>query len=108
MEVRHYLTIHGIAPFQEWLDALKDLKARVAILRRIDRLERGSIGDCKFCRDGIWELRVDFGPGYRVYYAQQGKTIVLLLCGGSKRTQTVDIDKAVAYWYDFQRRTHDS
>lgn len=62
MDVRHYLTANGADPFQEWLDSLHDLKARVAILRRIDRLMLGNLGDHKFCGEGVWELRVDVGP----------------------------------------------
>ncbi len=72
--------------------------------RRIDRLTEGNFGDHKFCQDGVWELRIDFGPGYRVYYTLEGKTIVLLLCGGSKRTQAADVREAVRYWRDYQRR----
>lgn len=104
MDIRHYLTASGKDPFQQWLDKLKDLKGRVAIQRRIDRLSAGNYGDHKFCQDGVWELRIDFGPGYRVYYAQEGKTIILLLCGGSKRTQAKDLKEAVRYWHDYQRR----
>jgi putative addiction module killer protein len=80
------------------------MAARVAIQRRVDRLTLGNFGDHKACRDGVWELRIDFGPGYRIYYSQSGKEIVLLLCGGSKRTQASDIDQAVIYWQDYQRR----
>ncbi|MCH7915546.1 MAG: type II toxin-antitoxin system RelE/ParE family toxin [Deltaproteobacteria bacterium] len=104
MEIRHYLTAPGKDPYQQWLDKLKDLKGRVAIQRRIDRLTDGNFGDHKFCQDGVWELRFDFGPGYRVYYTLEGKTIVLLLCGGSKRTQAEDVKEAVRYWRDYQRR----
>ncbi len=104
MEIRHYLTASGKDPYQQWLDRLKDLKGRVVIQRRIDRLIAGNFGDHKFCQEGVWELRIDFGPGYRVYYAQEGKTIVLLLCGGSKRTQVADVKEAVRYWRDYQRR----
>lgn len=105
MDVRHYLAASGIDPIQQWLDGLQDLKARVAILRRIDRLVLDNFGDHKFCGEGVWELRIDVGPGYRVYYAQQNKRIVLLLCGGSKRTQKADIRKAIGYWQDFQKRS---
>ncbi len=94
----------GRDPYQQWLDKLKDLKGRVAIQRRIDRLTEENFGDHKFCQDGVWELRVDFGPGYRVYYTREGKTIVLLLCGGSKRTQAADVKESVRYWRDYQRR----
>ena len=104
MEVRHYVTASGADPYQEWLDKLKDLRGRVAIQRRIDRLTAGNFGDHEFCQEGVWELSVHFGPGYRVYYAQEGKTVTLLLCGGSKRTQPADITEAVRYWRDSQRR----
>ena len=104
MEIRHYLTDSGVDPFQQWLDELKDLKDRVTIQRRVDRLVNANFGDHKFCQDGVWELRIDFGPGYRVYYAQATLTIVLLLCGGSKRDQSADIKQAVRYSCDSQRR----
>ena len=104
MEIRHDLTASGDDLYQQWLDKLKDLKGRVVIQRRIDRLKAGNFGDRKFCQEGVWELRIDFGPGYRVYYAQAGDTVILLLCGGSKRTQTADVKEAVRYWRDYQRR----
>lgn len=104
MEILHYLTASGEDPYQLWLEALKDLKGRVAIQRRVDRVERANFGDHKFCQDGVWELRIDFGPGYRVYYSQEGKSVVLLLCGGSKRNQAADIKDAVRYWRDYKRR----
>lgn len=104
MQIRHYLTGTGRDPYQGWLDRLKDLRARVAIQRRVDRIATGHFGDRKPCRDGVWELRVDVGPGYRVYYAQADRTIVVLLCGGDKRSQAADIDTAVKYWTDYQRR----
>ena len=100
MEIRHYVTVAGVDSFQKWLDGLKDIQGRIAIQRRIDRALRDNFGDHKFCQDGVWELRIDLGPGYRIYYAQAEKTVVLLLCGGSKRTQTTDITTAVRYWKD--------
>ena len=105
VELRHYLTASGKDPFQQWMDELKDLKGRIVIQRRIDRVANGNFGDHKFCQDGVWELRIDFGPGYRVYYARDEETIILLLSGGSKRTQSADINQAVRYWLDYQRRT---
>ncbi|MDB5991176.1 MAG: putative addiction module killer protein [Herbaspirillum sp.] len=69
----------------------------------VNRIELGNFGDHKFCRYGVWELRIDIGAGYRVYYATAGKEIVLLLCAGDKRTQAADIDRACAYWQDWQR-----
>jgi putative addiction module killer protein len=65
-------------------------------------MELGNFGDHKFCRDGVWELRVDVGAGYRVYYALTGDTIVLLLCGGDKDTQSSDINRACEYWKRWQ------
>lgn len=103
-EVRHYLTPKGKDVVQEWQNGLRDTKARIAIDRRINRIEIGNFGDHRFCRDGVWELRIDAGPGYRVYYARAGAQIVLLLAGGDKRTQEADIDRACAYWQDWQRR----
>ncbi len=71
---------------------------------RMDRLADGNFGDCKPLRDGVWELRIDYGPGYRVYYAMAGRTCLLLLCGGDKRKQAADIDRAVGYWNDYKQR----
>jgi putative addiction module killer protein len=104
MEIRHYLTASGRDLYQAWLDDLKDMRARVAIQRRVDRLAAGNYGDHEFCRDGIWELRIDVGAGYRVYYARAGRTILLIACGGDKRTQAADIKRAVKFWDDYQRR----
>jgi len=105
MQVLHYLDANRRDHFQEWLDSLRDTKGRIAVLRRIDRIVDGNFGDHKFCQSNVWELRIPVGPGYRVYYAQKGETVVLLLCGGSKRTQKKDIARAVEYWEDFLQRT---
>jgi len=105
MGIAHYLTADGHDPVQDWMDAVRDMRARVAILRRLERMKVGNFGDHKFCRDGVWELRIDTGPGYRVYYAQAGQTLVLLLCGADKRSQRSDIERASAYWQDWERRT---
>jgi putative addiction module killer protein len=102
-EIRHYITNDGRDVFAEWRDKVKDTKSRIAIDRRIYRAELGNFGDHKSCREGVWEFRIDVGPGYRLYYAQAGKAVVLLLCGGIKRTQEVDITKACEYWKDWQR-----
>ena len=104
-EIRHYLTASGKNPFEQWLDSLRDAKAEARIAARIARLAAGNFGDCKPLRDGVWELRIDWGPGYRVYYAMSGRTCVLLLCGGDKRRQSADINRAVEYWNDYQRRS---
>lgn len=105
MEIFHYLTPDGRDLFKDWLDHLKDRKARTAVQRRVDRLKGGGFGDCRFCRGGVWELRVDFGAGYRVYYARSGEDVFLILCAGSKNTQDADIDRAIACRKDFLRRS---
>jgi putative addiction module killer protein len=106
-EIRHYLTVDEKDVYLEWLRKLRDTTVRIAIDRRVNRIELGNFGDHKFCRDGVWELRIDTGAGYRVYYAIAGMEIVLLLCGGDKRTQDGDIDRVCDYWQDWQRRTSD-
>jgi putative addiction module killer protein len=89
----------------EWRRELRDLKAKIAIDRRIFRIELGNFGDHRFCSDGVWELRIDVGPGYRIYYAMAGSRVILLLCGGDKRTQRSDIRSACAHWLDWQARS---
>lgn len=80
--------------FLKWLASLKDIQVQLRIQKRIDRLSLGLFGDAKFF-DGIGELRIDYGPGYRVYFVKQGDTIVILLSGGDKSTQRKDIKKAI-------------
>ncbi len=82
------------ATFDHWLNGLRDARARVRIQARIDRLALGNAGDVKPVGDGLSELRIDYGPGYRVYYMQRGDVLIVLLCGGDKGTQTADIKRA--------------
>lgn len=105
MEVRRYVTESGRDLLHEWLAQLTDARAKARVAARIARLAAGNFGDCKPVREGVWELRIDYGPGYRVYYAMAGRACVLLLCGGDKRRQSADIDRAVGLWEDYQRRT---
>ncbi|MDZ4140293.1 MAG: type II toxin-antitoxin system RelE/ParE family toxin [Erythrobacter sp.] len=77
--------------FSDWLGSLRDRRARARIVTRLDRLADGNFGDRKSFKGGIFELRIDYGPGYRVYFFQRGKELVILLCGGNKRTQDADI-----------------
>ena len=107
IEIRHYVTEDGKDVFLDWLRRVRDPIAKVQIVKRVNRVEQGNFGDHKFCRDGVWELRVDVGAGYRVYYAQAGSQVVLLLAGGDKRSQDADIERAVRHWRDWQRRTDD-
>ena len=81
--------------FRDWLKSLKDIRAAARVEIRIARVEAGNLGDVKFF-DGIGELRIDYGPGYRVYFVQRGKVLVILLCGGDKSSQKSDIKKALA------------
>jgi putative addiction module killer protein len=106
MQVLHYLDSRGHDVYQDWLDRVRDMTGRVAVQRRIDRIvDTGNLGSHDFCRDGVWELKIDVGPGYRVYYVEVKKTVVLLLCGGIKRSQERDITQAVKYWKDYQQRS---
>lgn len=106
--IAHYLTDEKYKdPYIDWLNRLIDKRAKVAVIRRVARIEQGNFGDHKFCGGGVWELRIDVGPGYRVYYAFSGKRVVLLLGGGDKRTQDADIRLAIGYWQDWQRRKDD-
>ena len=104
-ELQIYVTEDGRAPFSEWLGSLRDIKARAKIRARLDRVSLGNLGDCHSVGDGVQELRIDYGPGYRVYFGQVGAAIVLLLCGGDKSTQAKDIEQATRYWNEYRRRS---
>ncbi|MGF2039407.1 MAG: type II toxin-antitoxin system RelE/ParE family toxin [Nostoc sp. CmiVER01] len=103
-EIRSYLSVNGINPFSEWFDSLRDIRAKAKIRARLDRVEAGNLGDCKSVGDGVFELRIDYGSGYRIYFGQQGSTVIILLCGGDKSTQDKDIAKAKEYWEDYRSR----
>jgi putative addiction module killer protein len=103
-EIRRYRTSAGDEPFTRWLSDLPDRQARARILARLERLEVGNFGDAKFLRDGVNELRIDWGPGYRVYFGRDGRTVIVLLCGGDKRKQVADIKKAVELWQEYASR----
>lgn len=104
VEVRQYQTADGHTPFAEWVAALRDRRANQAIAARIERLRAGNRGDWGSVRRGVFELRIDTGPGYRIYCGQDGRKLVLLLCAGDKRTQSRDIKRAHDYWKDYQAR----
>ncbi|WP_175425522.1 type II toxin-antitoxin system RelE/ParE family toxin [Trinickia violacea] len=92
------ITFNKTDEFDAWLISLRDLTARAKILLRIRRAELGNFGDFKALEDGVCEMRVDVGPGYRVYFAREGRIVYLLLCGGDKSTQKADIKRAKALW----------
>ncbi|MEZ4663978.1 MAG: type II toxin-antitoxin system RelE/ParE family toxin [Caldilineaceae bacterium] len=101
-QVIFYADASGREPFVVWLSNLRDKGGRKRILARLRRLEQGNLGDWKSVGDGVKELRLFFGPGYRVYFAEDGDTIVVLLLGGDKSSQVNDIERAKAYWKEYQ------
>lgn len=107
-DVRHYVTGSGRDVFLDWILGVRDVVARAAISRRVNRLRNGHFGDHAFCREGVWELRIDVGPGYRVYYARTGRHILLLLGGGDKHSQSGDIARACEYLRNERRRLSDA
>ncbi len=103
-EIVAFRATDGRVPFEEWLDDLNDKKAVARILARLARVRQGNLGDCKPVGEGVSELRVDYGPGYRVYFGQDGQTLVVLLCGGDKRTQDRDIRLAKQRWREYKTK----
>lgn len=93
----------GQCPFAEWFRSLRDINAKAKILKRIERLKIGNLGDYKSVGKGICELRIDYGAGYRIYFLQVGNTIVIILCGGDKTSQDKDIVVAQEYGEDYSR-----
>ncbi len=104
-ELRHYVNSSGEDLFARWLAGLNDRQAQARIAARLVRLNNGNFGDCKPVGQGVWELRIDWGPGYRVYYVLDGPRIVLLCNGGDKRSQVHDIRRAIERWTDWQYRS---
>lgn len=102
-----YQTSEGRQPFKEWREKLKkkDPRAVLKINSTLDKAENGNFSDHKFERGGVWEMRIDYGPGYRLYYSVENQDIVLLLVGGDKTTQTRDINKAIEYLKDYKVRS---
>jgi putative addiction module killer protein len=105
VELRYYQTSLGERPFVDWFEGLNDKQARARIDARMARIAGGNLGDVEPVGEGVLELRIDWGPGYRVYFSRLGNIIVLLLCGGDKRTQQKDIKRAKAYFEDFKARS---
>lgn len=103
-EIDYYMTATGDRPFKEWLDALRDINGRAKIRVRLDRARLGNLGDHKHLENGVWEMRIDYGPGYRVYFGKDGDRLILLLIGGDKDTQRKDLNTAVSYLKDHTAR----
>jgi putative addiction module killer protein len=104
MELLHYVTESRKNVFREWLEGLPDARTRAKVAARVARLLADNFGDCKPLYEGVWELRIDWGPGYRIYYARIGAALLILLCGGDKRHQQHDIERAVTFLRDYKRR----
>lgn len=104
---RHVIEVVQTDEFETWLKKLKDVRGKARIIRRLDRLAQGNPGDVRPIGKGLSELRFDVGPGYRVYFLQDGETLILLLWGGDKSTQQKDIDKAyelAGLWHDNKKK----
>jgi putative addiction module killer protein len=97
LKIREYIDEIEKSPYRRWLDEL-DTTTKARVQARILRVEQENLGDCKNLEDGVWELRLNFGPGYRVYFGFDGKELVILLVGGDKRSQTQDINQAIGFW----------
>lgn len=99
--LRIFVERNGKAPFEEWMGTLRDKPTKARIFSRLDRLRLGNFGDCEPVGDGVFELRIHFGPGFRVYFGVHGADVILLLCGGDKSSQKRDIAAARRYWQEF-------
>lgn len=105
-QVFFYADADGNEPFQLWIDALRDKQGRRRILNRLSRLQQGNYGDVEPIGEGLSELRMFFGPGYRVYFGEDAGNIVIILCGGDKASQARDIENARTNWQEY--KTHAS
>ena len=105
--VRNYVTPDGREPYEEWVNSYRNRKTRAIIRERVNRLHLGNFGDYKRLTADLYELRIHYGPGYRVYFGMVDRVIVILLCGGSKKTQRRDIERANEYWEELRRRTNE-
>ena len=106
IEIEFYITPFGRNPFDDWFESTRETHTKSKILARLARLKLGNFGDCKLIKDGegILELRINYGPGYRVYLGRKGLELVILLIGGDKGSQTKDITKAKQYWRTFKEK----
>jgi putative addiction module killer protein len=102
LEIRYYVAASGESPFVEWF-AEQDVAASAKIVRALARIEQGNLSNVKSVGEGVLEYRIDFGPGYRIYFGREGETIIILLTGGTKKRQQRDIEAAHAYWRDYKR-----
>lgn len=101
-KVEYLVLKDGSCPFEEWTNNLSDKIVRINVLARIKRLKFGNFGDCKSISSAIRELRIDYGPGYRIYFSLRNKTVIVVLCAGSKKSQSKDIRKAQKLWETYK------
>lgn len=101
--IRKYQCSDGSIPFDDWINTFKNPKDRARLLKRLDKVQLGNLGDRASVGDGVFELREHFGSGYRIYYGMEKQTVILLLCGGDKSSQMKDINLAKQYWRDFKK-----
>ncbi|MCY4571121.1 MAG: type II toxin-antitoxin system RelE/ParE family toxin [Candidatus Poribacteria bacterium] len=101
-QVEFYRASNGQEPFSEWLVSIQDQSVQDRILARLERLESGNFGDYRSVGGGVFELRFQFGSGYRIYFSEVGNRIILLLCAGDKSSQTRDIERAKTYWLEYK------
>lgn len=101
-KIQFHRTSNRREPFPEWLESIRDRRTQTRIRKRLDQLEGGNFGDCQSVGDGVYELRLHFGAGYRIYFGEIDNTIILLLCGGDKSSQTQDIEQAKIYWLEYK------
>jgi putative addiction module killer protein len=104
IEIAHFQTEKGKFPFREWMSSLRDKIAKVSISKRLRQLELGNLGDAKPVGEGVIELRIHAGAGYRVYLGRYGEHWIVLLCGGDKSSQGKDIERAKEYWAEWKQR----
>jgi putative addiction module killer protein len=104
IELLRYQRDDGHEPFTEWLNTLRDKVAQARIRIRLRQIQAGNLGDCESIGEGVSELRAHVGAGYRVYFGRYGKSVVILLCGGDKRSQAADIKQAKTLWMEWKRR----
>ena len=103
-EIAYYIAQNGHSPFRDWFETLRDFDARVIIHARLDRLGLGNFGKCESLGLGIYEMKIYYGPGYRIYFARAGSKVILLLCGGDKSTQSEDVRTAYRYWQNYKEQ----
>ncbi len=103
-EIQRYVTPDSKIPFDQWYYSLQDRKTQAKINLRLEQVKLGNLGDYRSVGEGVYEFKINYGPGYRIYFGQIGLKVVLLLCGGDKSTQKQNIRQAQEYWKDYDKR----